>query len=114
MTSVAFLMLCAAALLGTALLAIASARTQAATSIVYSATLVISVAAAAAAVAALIGRAATPADLVLPIGVPWIGAHFRIDVLAAFFLAVSRLSGCHSPLLLPGCDELALRAVTGR
>ena len=67
MTSVAFLMLCAAALLGVALLAVASARAQAVTSIVYSATLVISVAAAAAAVAALISRAATPADLVLPI-----------------------------------------------
>ena len=56
--------------------------------LVYGATLVISVAAAVAAVAALIGRDATPADLMLPIGLPWIGAHFRIDALAAFFLAV--------------------------
>jgi hydrogenase-4 component B len=102
MTSVAFLMLCAAALLGTALLAVASARTHAATSIVYSATLVISVAAAAAAAAVLIGRAATPADLVLPIGLPWIGAHFRIDVLAAFFLAVVNVGGAAASLYALG------------
>src|SRR5215470_4136585 len=105
MTSVAFLMLCAAALLGVALLAVASARTQAATSIVYSATLVISAAAAVAAVAALVGRAATPADLVLPIGVPWIGAHFRIDVLAAFFLAVVNVGGAAASLYALGYGQ---------
>jgi hydrogenase-4 component B len=102
MTSVAFLMLCAAALLGVALLAVARARTHAVTPIVYSATLVISLAAAVAAVAALIGRAATPADLVLPIGLPWIGAHFRIDVLAAFFLAVVNVGGAAASLYALG------------
>src|SRR5512132_2553059 len=103
MTSVAFLMFCAAALLGTALLAVASARMHAATSIVYSATLVISVAAAAAAVAALTaGSAAAPTSLVLPIGLPWIGAHFRIDVLAAFFLAVVNVGGAAASLYALG------------
>jgi hydrogenase-4 component B len=103
MTSVAFLMLCAAALLGVALLAVASARMHAATSIVYSATLVISVAAAAAAVAALTARsAAAPTSLVLPIGLPWIGAHFRIDVLAAFFLAVVNVGGAAASLYALG------------
>jgi len=37
-----------------------------------------------------------------------------LSPLPAFFLAVSRLCGRHPSLLLPGCDELALRAVTGR
>ena len=35
------------------------------------------------------GLAAIPAGvqrLVLPIGLPWIGAHFRLDALSAFFL----------------------------
>src|SRR5215470_18590549 len=105
MTSVAFLMLCAAALLGVALLAVASARTQAATSIVYGATLVISVAAAVAAVAALVGRAVTPADLVLPIGLPWIGAHFRIDALAAFFLAIVNVGGAAASLYALGYGQ---------
>jgi hydrogenase-4 component B len=106
MTSVAFLMLCAAALLGTALLAVASARMHAATSIAYSATLVISVAAAAAAVAALTaGSAAAPTSLVLPIGLPWIGAHFRIDVLAAFFLAVVNVGGAAASLYALGYGQ---------
>ena len=29
----------------------------------------------------------------LPLGLPWIGMHFRIDVLTAFFLAVVNLGG---------------------
>ena len=29
----------------------------------------------------------------LPLGLPWIGAHFRLDALAAFFLAVVNLGG---------------------
>lgn len=43
----------------------------------------------AAAAAALL--TAVSATLVLPLGVPWIGAHFRLDPLAAFFLAVVNL-----------------------
>jgi hydrogenase-4 component B len=31
--------------------------------------------------------------LVLPLGLPWIGAHFRLDALAAFFLVVVNLGG---------------------
>jgi formate hydrogenlyase subunit 3/multisubunit Na+/H+ antiporter MnhD subunit len=104
MTSVAFLLLCAAALLGTALLAVASARARSANSIVYGATLVISVAAATAAIAALIGRAA-PAGLVLPIGLPWIGAHFRIDALAAFFLSVVNVGGAAASLYALGYGQ---------
>ena len=104
MTSVAFLLLCAAALLGTALLAVASARAQSATSIVYGATFVISVAAATAAIAALIGRGA-PAGLVLPIGLPWIGAHFRIDALSAFFLSVVNVGGATASLYALGYGQ---------
>ncbi|MGQ0683984.1 hydrogenase 4 subunit B [Bradyrhizobium sp.] len=104
MTSVAFLMLCAAALLGVALLAIASARSQAATSIVYGATLVITVAAVAASVAALTGRGA-PAGLVLPIGLPWTGAHFRVDALAAFFLCVVNIGGAAASLYALGYGQ---------
>src|SRR5512144_2912753 len=97
MTSVAFLLLCAAALLGTALLAVMSAHARSANSIVYGATLVICVAATTAAITALIGRGA-PAGLVLPIGLPWIGAHFRIDALSAFFLAVVNVGGAAASL----------------
>ena len=36
-----------------------------------------------------------------------------LSPMSAVFLAVSLLSGCHPPLLLPGCGELAPGAVTG-
>jgi hydrogenase-4 component B len=36
---------------------------------------------------ALLGQA-PPETLMLPIGLPWLGAHFRLDALSAFFLVV--------------------------
>src|SRR5262245_43570288 len=32
-----------------------------------------------------------PSEVVLPIGIPWLGAHFRLDPLSAFFVAVVSL-----------------------
>jgi len=48
--------------------------------------------AAALALAALLNGGVE--TMVLPLGVPWIGAHFRIDPLAALFLAIVNLGGC--------------------
>ena len=36
--------------------------------------------------------------LTLPLGLPWIGAHFRLDALAAFFLVVVNLGGATASL----------------
>ena len=33
-------------------------------------------------------------NLVLPLGVPWIGSHFRLDALAALFLSIVGFGGC--------------------
>jgi hypothetical protein len=38
----------------------------------------------------LVGQA-SPAAIVLPIGLPWVGANFRLDALSAFFLVVINL-----------------------
>ena len=38
------------------------------------------------------------ASLILPIGLPWLGAHFRLDSLAAFFLLVVNLGGATASL----------------
>src|SRR5262249_19413359 len=47
--------------------------------------------------------AADPAPtLVLPMGLPWIGAHFRIDPLGAFFLLVTNLGGAGASLFAIG------------
>jgi hydrogenase-4 component B len=98
MTVVAFLMLCAAALLGVALLAVAMARAHAATPVIYGATLVLCVAATVLSIAALTGHAGAATGVVLPFGLPWIGAHFRIDALAAFFLVVVNIGGASASL----------------
>ena len=46
----------------------------------------------------LLGDTANAADLTLPIGLPWLGAHFRLDALASFFLVVVNLGGAAASL----------------
>ena len=46
----------------------------------------------------LLGDAANVSDLTLPIGLPWLGAHFRLDALASFFLVVVNLGGAAASL----------------
>ncbi|HXW70504.1 MAG TPA: hydrogenase 4 subunit B [Methylocella sp.] len=41
----------------------------------------------------IIPRGAVALTATLPLGLPWVGAHFRLDVLSAFFLAVVNLGG---------------------
>ncbi len=49
----------------------------------------------------LLGDTANATDLTLPIGLPWLGAHFRLDALAAFFLVVVNLGGAVGKPLWP-------------
>ena len=41
-------------------------------------------------------------ELTLPLGLPWVGAHFRLDALAAFFLFVVNLGGAGASLYALG------------
>ncbi|WP_315730902.1 hydrogenase 4 subunit B [Bradyrhizobium sp. SZCCHNR3109] len=102
MSIIAFLMLCAAAMLGVALLAVAIARGHAATRIIYGAMLALCSAATVSSLAALADQASGPTDLILPLGLPWIGAHFAIDALAAFFLVVVNIGGTAASLYALG------------
>ena len=52
----------------------------------------------------LAGKSPAPA-LRLPVGLPWIGAHFRIDALAAFFLVVVNLGGAGASLFALGYGQ---------
>jgi formate hydrogenlyase subunit 3/multisubunit Na+/H+ antiporter MnhD subunit len=45
------------------------------------------------------------AGLRLPVGLPWTGAHFRIDALSAFFLAVTNLGGAGASLFAIGYGQ---------
>ncbi len=92
---------CVAMLLGVAALAVAIGRSAGATQIVYGASLVVSLIALAAALGALLG-AALPVSVTLPLGLPWLGAHFRIDALSAFFLAVVDLGAAAASLFALG------------
>src|SRR5207237_1127555 len=48
-------------------------------------------------------RVGAPAtDSILPLGLPWLGAHFHFDALAAFFLAVTNLGGAAASLYAIG------------
>jgi hydrogenase-4 component B len=86
-------LLCVAALFVVMLLGLATARSPAGTPVVYGASCTISVAACVAALVQLLGIGSATPTIVLPLGLPWIGMHFRLDALAAFFLAVVNLGG---------------------
>jgi hydrogenase-4 component B len=95
---VALLLWGVAAFLGTAILAVAVSRRGSATHLVYSATLGISAVMFAIAAAALTGDPAGVSTVTLPLGLPWIGSHFRLDALSAFFLVVVNLGGAVASL----------------
>ncbi|HXV24293.1 MAG TPA: hydrogenase 4 subunit B [Alphaproteobacteria bacterium] len=87
-----------AVLLGTAALAVLRGRAPGSRLIVYGVCLAASAIALLAALAQLAGLAGPPAALTLPLGLPWIGANFRLDGLAAFFLLVVNLGGAMASL----------------
>ena len=85
MSSVVLQMVCVAGLLGLAILAIVLSRSKISTAVIYSATLAVSAIALIGSIRWLLGDMANATDLTLPIGLPWLGAHFRLDALASFF-----------------------------
>ncbi|HEX7005674.1 MAG TPA: hydrogenase 4 subunit B [Alphaproteobacteria bacterium] len=76
--------------------AAAFARAPAASRIVYGVCLAVAAVGLALALAALLGG--IEAARTLPLGLPWIGAHFRLDALSAFFLVVVNLGGAAASL----------------
>ncbi len=72
-----------------------------ATRLVYLSALLISVALLADALAVAF-RESSSSDVTLPLGLPWLGAHFRIDTLSAFFLAVVNLGGAAASIFAVG------------
>ena len=87
-----------AALLVVGAAAVALSRHRAAGALVYGISLGVTLAALVAAGASLLVPASLGGTLTLPLGVPWLGAHFRLDALAAFFLVVVNLGGAAASL----------------
>src|SRR5437773_1876851 len=93
---------CAAVLIATAALALVVADAARARVLVYGTCLAASSALFVIALFALLGGFELPAVAKLPLGIPWLGAHFRLDALAAFFLAVINLGAAVASLFALG------------
>src|SRR5258707_5659896 len=93
---------CAAVLLSTTALAVVVPDEARAGLIVYGVCLIASLALFSIALLALLGISDRPAAAALPLGIPWLGAHFRLDALSAFFLAVVNLGAAAASLFALG------------
>jgi hydrogenase-4 component B len=90
-------LLCAAGLLLVAILCVPVARRPRTGAHVYGASLAISVVALASAL-----LASGDSAIILPIGIPWLGAHFRLDALSRFFLVLVNLGAAAASLYALG------------
>ena len=97
-------LVCAAVLLVLAPLAVALGRSRAATPFVYGASMFVSAVSLVAALAHLLGAGASE-SITLPVGVPWLGAHLRIDPLSTFFLVVVDLGAISASLFALGYGQ---------
>jgi hydrogenase-4 component B len=93
---------CVAALFAASVLGLMTTRSRAGMTLVYCACLAISAVAFSTALVELVADAPATPTIVLPLGLPWVGAHFRIDALGAFFLVVVNLGGATASLYALG------------
>ncbi|MGB9045362.1 MAG: hydrogenase 4 subunit B [Pseudolabrys sp.] len=89
-----------AALLALAPIAVALAASARASNVIYVASLLVTLALGVIGLMSLFERTVSIATLAL--GLPWLGAHFRIDALAAFFVIIVNLGGAAASLFAIG------------
>lgn len=89
------------ALVALAPLAVMLSASRQASGAIYGASLIVTAALLTLALIVLIGQQ-PPSTVTLPFGLPWLGAHFRIDALSAFFMAVINLGGAAASLYALG------------
>jgi formate hydrogenlyase subunit 3/multisubunit Na+/H+ antiporter MnhD subunit len=90
------------ALAALAPIAIALSASSHATGVLYGASLLITLILCVIALLALFGYGGATSVITLPLGLPWLGAHFRIDALSAFFLFVINLGSAVASLFALG------------
>jgi len=95
------IIVCAAVLIVLSALSLPVHRSPLGRILVYGGSLLVSLTSLAVALAHLLGQAPHQA-LTLPIGLPWLGAHFLLDPLASFFLVVVNLGGAAASLYALG------------
>ena len=96
--AVTVLLSCCGIFLATSMVALALARRKAPTFGVYALSLVTATIAFTAACVGLLTAGALPESVELPIGLPWLGAHFRLDSLGALFLVVANFGSAMASL----------------
>jgi hydrogenase-4 component B len=90
------------ALLALAPIAILLSASERATGVIYGVSFIVTLVLCAIALRGLFGYVPNPSSVTLPLGLPWLGAHFRIDAVATFFLVVINLSGAVTSLFALG------------
>jgi len=99
MSALGLLALAVPAFLAIAVFAAFTARQAGAGTRVYGACLVIATLAAIAGLGAL---SAAPTTMVLPLGLPWLGTHFRLDALSAAFAVIVDIGAAAASLYAIG------------
>jgi hydrogenase-4 component B len=99
-TPVEFLLGCAAALLGLSALSIVVRR--GATTMIYGGCLIVSLVGLTVAVGHLLQASNEASTTILPLGLPWVGARFRLDALASVFMVVINLGAAAASLYAIG------------
>jgi formate hydrogenlyase subunit 3/multisubunit Na+/H+ antiporter MnhD subunit len=94
---------CVAALLSLSPIAVALSRSPRASGVVYASCLIVTLTLAVVGGMCLIGQPTS--RITLPLGLPWLGAHFRLDALSAFFLIVVNLGGAAASLFALGYGQ---------
>jgi hydrogenase-4 component B len=95
---VEIILACVAAFLVAAILGVVLGRREAGRLIIYGSCLLVAGLACATALTKLLADPASASTVSLPLGIPWIGAHFRVDALSAFFLIVIDLAAAAASL----------------
>ncbi|MCP5365186.1 MAG: hydrogenase 4 subunit B [Hyphomicrobiales bacterium] len=96
--SVTIVLYCIATLLGVGILSVAFGTLSSIHRLTYGVSLISCSVALFISGAQLATEGGSVATLTLPMGLPWLGAHFRIDALAAFFLVVLNLGAAAASL----------------
>ena len=81
-------LICVVLLFTLGVLGMAFGRSKRGSDILYGAALVVTMSGAIGAVYFLLFEAGVRQSQVLPLGLPWLGAHFKLDSLSAFFLGI--------------------------
>jgi hydrogenase-4 component B len=92
---------CIAVLLGTAALGVLLRHQKSGSEIIYGLCLATALTALGAALSQLLGAHA-PIEVILPFGLPWVGAHFCMDPLSAAFLVIVNLGSAIASLYALG------------